>query len=131
MQWDLRIAWNSKVSWAFSLFQPGGIVPFNLSGHTFGYVVKLNPADVSPLILLTNDGGMGSPIPVGAGTLVPVTTTDLSSVILTLKPPATSALNLSQAGFAGYHALWMDYADAANATNLFWGQFYIDPAIAM
>jgi hypothetical protein len=60
-----------------------------------------------------------------------VTTTDLSSVILTLKPPATSALNLSQAGFAGYHALWMDYADAANATNLFWGQFYIDPAIAM
>jgi hypothetical protein len=131
MQWDLRIAWNSKVSWAFSLFQPGGIVPYNLTGHTFAWVMKLNPADVSPLILLTTDGGLSSPIPANAGTLVEVTSTDLSSVILTLYPPATSALSLTNAGFGGFHALWMDYADAQQATNLFWGQFYVDPAIAV
>lgn len=131
MQWDLRIAWNSKTAWAFSLFQPGGIEPYTLTGHTFGYVVKTNPTDVSPVILITSDGGGGAPIPANAGTLALVTSAELASVILTLQVPATAGLPMSAGGYQGYHALWMDYADPLLARNLFWGQFYVDPAIAV
>lgn len=123
VQWDMRIAWGGSVSWAFSMFKAGGIEPYAIVGHTFEWVVKANPTDVSPLIRITSDG---TPTPANAGTLTLVTSTLLSSVVLALAPPATSALS---APFQGYHALWMDYASTASARNLLWGQFYLDPAI--
>jgi hypothetical protein len=123
MQWDLRMAWGSFTQWSFNAFQPGGIVPYTLAGHTFAYVVKTNVTDASPAILITSDG---SPSPANAGSLVVQTSSQLASLILTLQPPATLPLN---APYQGYHALWMDYAVANSARNLFWGQFYLDPSI--
>lgn len=122
VQWDMRIARGGGVSWAFSVFKAGGIEPYNIAGHTFEWLVKAQPSDVSPLIKLTTDG---SPTPTGAGTLTTLIQPLLSSVILALTQTATSALT---APFQGYHALWMDYADPSSARNLFWGQFYLDPA---
>ena len=123
VQWDMRIAWGGKVAWAFSLFNPAGIEPFPPAGHTFEWLVKQNVSDSSPLIKVTSDG---SPSPASAGTLTVQSTAVLTSVILTLQRPATTGLS---APFSGYHALWMDYADANNAVNLLWGQFYLDPSI--
>lgn len=120
----MRIAWGGKVAWGFSLFNPGDTIdPFPLAGHTFEWLVKQNVTDSSPLIKITSDG---SPTPANAGTLVVQSTALLSSLILTLQVPATSGLSVP---FSGYHALWMDHADAVNAVNLLWGQFYVDPSI--
>jgi hypothetical protein len=121
MQWDMRMPWGSKVAWAFNMFQAGGIVPYTITGHTFEYVVKAQPSDVSPIFKITSDGGVQTP-----GSLVLQTTTDESSVILTLYPAATKTLT---APLQAYHALWMDYADTQNARNLMWGSFFLDPSI--
>lgn len=122
VQWDMRMAWGSKTAWAFNMFKPGGIAPYTLAGHTFEYIVKAAPAG-SALIKITSDTG---PVPANAGTLTEVVTASLASLILTLYPPATLPLT---APLTAYHALWMDYGDANNARNLFWGNLYLDPSV--
>jgi hypothetical protein len=125
IQFDERSAWGSNVSWTLQMWQSDGVTPFVIAGHTFEYVVKVNTADTSSVIKLRSDVP-GSPTPVGGGLLTVVTAPLLAAVQFTLYPPATTAL---VPPLQCYHALWMDYADPVNALNLFWGNWYLDPAI--
>lgn len=125
VQWDMRIPWGSNVQWAFNMFQPGGITPYTISGHTFAYVVRAAPASSELVIAISSDGELG-PTPAGAGELTLSSTPMLSSVVLSLYPAATSALTPP---LTYYHALWMDYDNPSTARNLFWGSFLVDPAV--
>lgn len=123
VQWDLRLPWGSNVQWQFQLWQPGGITPFVVAGHTFEYIVR--DASQNQVIKLRSDVP-GSPSPAGAGLLAVVSNASLAAINFGLYPPATTAL---VPPLTYYHALWMDYADPVNATNLFWGQWFLDQAV--
>lgn len=125
-QWDLRLPWGSNTTWQIQLWTGAdGTDPFPLAAHTFEYVVKVNPTDTVPVIRLRSDQP-GTPTPAGGGTITTSSTPTLTTVTLAMYPPASQALVPPG---TWYHALWMDYADAVNATNLFWGQWMLDPAI--
>lgn len=123
VQWDLRIPWGSNVQWQIQLWRTEGIEPFPITGHTFEYVVRDAPA--GNLIVALKSDVPGTPVPVGGGLLSIVNQTNLAAVNLAMYPPATKTLTPPLTYF---HALWMDYADPVNATNLFWGQWYVDAA---
>jgi hypothetical protein len=125
-QWDLRLPWGGNTTWDIQLWTgDDGTDPFPPGSHTFEYVVKAAPADTSPIIKITSDHA-GSPTPAGAGEITIAGNSLLTTLTLALYPPASQALTPPGTWF---HALWMDYADPEFATNLFWGQWMLDPAI--
>ncbi len=125
---DIRMPLGSNSSWTLSMYQADGISPFLIAGHTFEYIVSTAPFGASPagstVIRLRSDQP-GSPTPAGGGLIAVVSTSVVSQVQFALYPPATTPL----ASTTFYHAMWMDYADQANALNLFWGQLMLDPAV--
>jgi hypothetical protein len=126
VQFDIRVPWGSKASWAMQMWNLDGFTPFPVGSHTFEYVVRTTPTDVgTPVIRLRSDAP-GTPTPAGGGLLSTTIVPTMAQVNLLIYPPATSAL---APPLTYYHGLWMDYADAVNATNLWWGQFMVDPAV--
>lgn len=126
IQFDLRVPWGSQVNWTMLMYNSSGIVPFpDLASHTFEYLVKANVTDTNPVIRLRSDQP-GSPTPAGGGLITVNAGANQSSVVFQVYPPGTSALTPP---LSYYHAMWMDYADPVNATCLWWGQWYLDPAI--
>jgi hypothetical protein len=123
-QWDLRVPMGSKSSWDLTMYQSDGLSPFVIAGHTFEYIVRTAPtAPDPPLVQLQSDVPAG-PIPAGGGLIV-VSVTPVSAVLtFAIYPPATALVPGTY-----FHGMWMDYADPVNAYNLFWGNFYIDPAV--
>jgi hypothetical protein len=118
-------------SWVMSMYQADdGVTPFVIAGHTFEYVVNTAPFGIpnqpagTEIIRLQSDQP-GSPIPDGAGLITVISTSVQAAVSLALFPPATLPLTAS----TYYHALWMDYADPVNKTNLWWGNLFLDPAV--
>ena len=126
VQWDLRAPIGSNISWTMSMYQADGVTPFIIAGHTFEYIVSSLPFGQggTTLIRLRSDVP-GSPVPAGGGLLTTFSSTGSAGIQWALYPPATTPLQAA----TFYHALWMDYADAANALNLWWGQLMLDPAV--
>ena len=125
---DLRMPAGSGAPWVVSMYQPDGISPFAIAGHTFEYVVSTAPFGASPagtVVIRLQSDAPGSPTPAGGGLITVTSSTVLSAVQFTLYPPATTPLAPS----VYYHSMWMDYADPVNAMNLFWGQLMLDPAV--
>lgn len=126
-QLDMRVPFGSNVGWTFSMYQADGITPFVVAGHTFEYIVASGNPEAPPVtnVIRLRSDQAGSPLPVGGGLLTVINTAVQTGLQLALYPPATTPLAIG----AYYHALWMDYADPVNALNLWWGQFYLDPAV--
>jgi hypothetical protein len=129
IQFDIRMPLGSNATWQMGMYQDDGVTPFPLiTAHTFEYVCYTAPPGSSPpgseIIRLRSDFP-GFPVPVAGGLLALISNPVLAAVSWALYPAAT--VLLSPATY--FHALWMDYADPANATNLWWGNLYIDPAV--
>jgi len=131
VNFDLRIPIGSNSAWQMAMYQAeDGVTPFVITGHTFEYVVSTaafglpnSPAGTEIIRLQSDEPG--SPIPSGGGLITVISTAVLSAVSLALFPPATLPLEAT----TYYHALWMDYADPVNKTNLWWGSLFLDPAV--
>jgi hypothetical protein len=125
---DIRMPLGSNSSWTLSMYQADGISPFVIAGHTFEYLVSTAPPGASPsgtVVIRLRSDVPASPTPAGGGLINVISSAVQSAVQFAMYPPATTPLSAQ----TYYHALWMDYADPANAYNLFWGQLMLDPAV--
>ena len=87
-----------EIAFGFVVAQPGGTVPWPITGATWEYVVRTSASDTgSPLITVTTSASAD-------GVLTVTSDAATSQVLLSLYPAATATL----AAGAYSHALWMN-----------------------
>lgn len=128
-QFDIRAPIGSNITWTMYLYEgQDGVTPFSVAGLTFEYVVWTAPPGSSPageVVIRIQSDNQGNPVPSGGGLITIINTSVQTGIQWALYPPATAPLLPS----TYYHAMWMAYADPVNATNLWWGQLMLDPAV--